>query len=129
MVTEGQQSFPELRNKFPMFSEATLQRDIKLLKETGLIVDRKIDESRIVNGIDIRKVFIFFKDDKDIVGNTKKAMEILKHEYTQITLDQIASYAGLPPGMILNAAYALAPKLGLLIGSEAKEVPPSPIVV
>jgi hypothetical protein len=99
-----------------MFSDATLQRDMKLLKETGLIIDKK--ESRLVDGIHTRKVFIFFKDDKDIVGKTKKAMEKLKRRYGQVTLELIASYAGLLSENIQEAAYTLAAKLDLPIGKE-----------
>jgi len=116
LVTEGSKSFPELQKKFTMFSNATLQRDIKLLKETGLIIDKK--ESRPVDGIRTRKVFIFFKDDRDIVGKTEKAMKKLKPRYRQVTLELIASHAGLPPESIQEVAYTLAPNLDLPIGKE-----------
>jgi len=116
LVTQGSKSFPELQKKFPMFSDATLQRDIKLLKETGLIIHKK--ESRLVDGIHTRKVLIFFKDDRDIVGKTEKAMEKLKRRYSQVTLELIASYAGLLPENIQEAAYTSAAKLDLPIGKK-----------
>jgi len=87
-----------------------------LLKETGLIKEKK--ESRIINGISTRKVFIFFKDDKDIIGRTKRAMENLKQTYSQVTLDLIASRVGLPPDKIQEAAYTLAAELNLPIGKK-----------
>lgn len=99
-----------------MFSDATLQRDIKLLKETGLIIHKK--ESRLVDGICTRKVFIFFKDDRDVVGKTERAMEKLKRRYGQVTLELIASHAGLLPEDIQEAAYTLAAKLDLPIGKK-----------
>lgn len=127
LATEGSKSYPELRERFPKISEATLERDIKLLKKTKVVVDRK--EARVVAGVISRKVFMFFKDDKDIVGKTKKAMENLKQDFNQVTLEQIASYSGLPPEKIVDTAYALAPKLNLLIGKEAKATPPPPLIV
>jgi len=117
LVTEGSKSYPELKKRFPMFSEATLLRDVELLMKTELIIEKP--ETRQINGISTRKIFIFFKDDKDVVGKTKKAMNDLKDEfYGQVTLDLIASRVGLPPETIRDAAYTLAPEVGLLIGME-----------
>lgn len=116
LVTEGSKSFPELQKKFPTFSKPTLDRDIRLLKKTKLIIDK--NESRLFDGIRTRKVFIFFKDDQDIIGRTKRAMEKLRQHYRQVTLELIASHAGLPPESIQKVAYALAPKLDLPIGKE-----------
>jgi len=114
LATEGSKSPLELKRKFPMFSEATVNRDIKLLKKTGLIVEKR--ESRVVGEINTRKVFVFFGDHKDVTGKTRKAMERLKRGYTQVTLELIASYAGLPPKKVKREAYRLAPELGLPIG-------------
>jgi hypothetical protein len=124
LVAKGSMSFPELKKKFPKFSEATLRRDVRLLKKTRLVIERR--EPRTTDGSISRKVFIFFKDDKDIVGKTKNAMESLRGDHLQVTLDQIASLAGMPPTQIEEAAYALAPELNLLIGKDVigkKDVP------
>ena len=117
LITKGSKSFPELKERFPMVSKATLERDIKLLREEGIVVDKK--ESRLVSTVNARKVFMFFKDDKDIVGKTKKAMENLKEMgYAQVTLDLIASKAGFPPKTLKEAAYSLAPKINLMISTK-----------
>ncbi|NIU82342.1 MAG: hypothetical protein GWN17_02125 [Candidatus Korarchaeota archaeon] len=73
---------------------------------------------RARNDVNTRKVFVFFKDERDIVGKTRMAMENLKRTHRQVTLDLIASRAGLPPKEIHEAAYALAPELDLLIGMK-----------
>lgn len=127
LAAEGSKSYPELKERFSMISEATLQRDMTLLKETKVVVERK--EPRVAKEVISRKVFLFFKDDEDIVGKTKKAMENLKQDFRQVTLDQIASHSGLSPDQIRSAAYALAPKLALLIGKDAIEAPPLPLII
>jgi hypothetical protein len=124
LVVDGGMSYPELRKRFSKCSEATIHRDIGLLKKVGLVVEKKV--LKTTENVDSRKVFIFFKDDIDIVGKTKRAMEILKKDFRQVTLDQIASISGLPPTKITEAAYALAAQLDLLIGKEAIEAPPAP---
>jgi len=127
LAERGSMSYPELEKRYPKSSKATLLRDMRLLKKTNLVVVRR--EPRTTDGRSSRKTFIFFKDNRDVVGKTKSAMEKLKKDYTQITLDLIASHAGLPPEDIKSAAYALAPELGLLIGETSKERPPSPLFV
>jgi hypothetical protein len=125
LVTSGGISRQELKSRFPKVCQAALDRDIALLKREHLIVEKK--EIRSINGVDSRKVFIFFKDDKDLQGRTRKAMEILEKEFVQVTLFQIASLAGLKPEALIDAAYELAPKLNLLIGEISQVRPPKPI--
>ena len=127
LVTKGGQSYPELEKRFPKCKPLTIHRDIKLLKKTGLIVEKR--KQKTMGQVISRKVFIFFKDNRDVVGKTKDAMENLKQEYSQVTLDLIACHAGFPPEEIRVAAYNLAPQLDLLIGKEEKQKPPSPLVV
>ena len=122
LVTEGAKSYFELREKFPMYSNATLGRDIKLLKKTGMVVERK--EARTVGTTISRKVFIFFKDNRDVVGKIRKTIQDLKKEYSQITLDQIASRSGFPPRKVEEEAYSLASKLDMLIGKDPIQRPP-----
>jgi hypothetical protein len=127
LAESGSKSYPELERKFPRSSKATLLRDIKLLKKTKLVVERR--EARTTDGRISRKTFTFFKDNKDVIGKTRNAMEKLKENYTQITLDLIASHAGLPPEDVKNAAYTLASELGLLIGKDSKDRPPAALLV
>jgi hypothetical protein len=103
-------------------SQPTLDRDSTILEHEGLIVEKK--EVRSTDGLDSCKVFMFFKDDKDIQGRTRKALEILKEDYVQVTLFQIASLAGLKPEVLVDVAYELAPKLNLFIGQESTIRPP-----
>jgi hypothetical protein len=124
LTTTGGKSRLELKSRFPSVSQATLDRDIAILKREKLIVAKK--EIRSIKGVDSRKVFIFFKDDKHIEEKTRKAMEILEKDYVQVTLFQIASLAGLKPDDFIDVAYELAPKLNLLIGQESIERPPNP---
>jgi hypothetical protein len=57
---------------------------------------------------------------EDVKEKTKKAMVDLKGRgYTAVTLNHIASLAGLPPAEIEGIAYTLAPEIGLFIGSKA----------
>ena len=126
LASKGSMSRPELRRHFPKVSESTLTRDMKILKEVGLVKERR--ELRVVDGVAARKVFIFFKDDIDVLGRTRQAMLSLKENYTQVTLDQIASNAGLEPTKVTEAAYALARELKLQIGSNAIETPPRPLM-
>ena len=127
LLEEGSKSYPELQKKFPTSSKATLCRDIKLLTKTKLIIEKK--EARTVANVISRKVFMFYKDSLDSIRKTRNAMEKLKTEYSQVTLDLIASYAGLPPDKIQEDAYTLARQLSLLIGKEATARPPSPLFV
>lgn len=124
LIMDGGISRPELKNRFPDVSQATLDRDIAILKNENLIIEKL--ESRSLNGVNSRKVFIFFKDSKNIEGKTRKAMETLEKDHVQVTLFQIASLAGLKPDDLINAAYELAPKLNLLIGQESIIRPPNP---
>jgi hypothetical protein len=119
---KGGKSRPELKERFPKVSQATLDRDIAILKRNKLIVEKK--EIRSTEGRDSRKVFIFYKDNKDIGERTRKAMEKLEKDYVQVTLFQIASLAGLKPGVLTDVAYELAPKLNLMIGQESIMRPP-----
>jgi hypothetical protein len=125
LANSGGISRQELKGRFSKVSQAAIDRDIATLKREQLIVEKK--EIRSINGVDSRKVFIFFKDDKDVQGRTRKAMEILEKEYVQVTLFQIASLAGLKPDDLISIAYELAPKLNLLIGQDSKVRPPTPV--
>ena len=127
LITDGSKSYPEIEEKFPMVSTSTIKRDIKLLKRLGLIVEKRV--AKTTGEKNSRKVFIFFKDNKDVVGKTENAMEALKREFIQVTLDQIASRAGFPPSIVEEHAFALAPKLKLIIGKKEISVQPTPLVV
>jgi DNA-binding transcriptional ArsR family regulator len=128
LIMNGAKSYSEVGKGFPRVSQSTLERDMKLLKKTRLVVERK--ELKISDEKVSKKVFMFFKDDKDIVRNVDKAMENLKQDFCQVTLDQIASCSGLAPDDDMRrVAYALAPKLGLPIGREPIERPPDPLFV
>jgi DNA-binding transcriptional ArsR family regulator len=122
LVNKGSMSRPELMRRFPKMSESALSRNLKILKEEGLIKERR--ETRLVDGVATRKVFFFFKDDTDVLGRTRQTMLSLKKEHIQVTLDQIASNVGLEPKVITEAAYALARELDLQIGSNAIVAPP-----
>ena len=41
LVTDGSKSYSELKKRFPKISEVTVERDIKLLKKTKVVVERK----------------------------------------------------------------------------------------
>lgn len=128
LITEGAKSFPELKKPFPNVSDSAINRDLKILCDVGLVV--KKTEPRFVNGKTTRKVFLFFMNNKDVKGRTLTTMQNLKNcGYQQVTLDMIASHAGFPPRELEEIAYALAPKVGLLIGSECVEAPPEPLKV
>jgi hypothetical protein len=127
LATDGAKSFYQLKEKFSMVSDATLRRDLKLLRETKLVVETR--EARNTDEHISRKIFIFFKDYSDIVGKTKDAMEKLKKDFCQITLEQIASKSGLPPDRIETVAYNLAPKLEILISQHSKQESPDVLFV
>lgn len=122
LATKGSICRQELRKHFPGVSESTLTHNLKILKDEGLVKERR--QSKTVDGIVARRVFFFFKDDVDVLGRTRQTMLSLRENYVQVTLDQIASNVGLEPKVVTEAAYALARELNLQIGSSAIEAPP-----
>jgi hypothetical protein len=135
LAKEGGKSRPELKARFNKISESSFDRDISLLKSTGVIVVQRKPETTVtkISGKTVtrvsRIVYIFFKDNTDIVGRTRKAMRTLAVDFSRITIDQIASTAGLPPRQIEEHAYRYAPTLNIQIGKEPLERPPNGLFV